>query len=258
MKEYTLNKYQLLGIILIGLIWESFHRIIGNSVILPSPIETLISFKELISNAHFINILFTTLSRIIISFLIGLFIAIIIGIMAALNSWFYNLISPIMSLFKTVPTMAIVILALIWLTNKKAPILIAILMVLPILYEAVIKGIKDIDPNLLSMANIYQVKPLLKIKDIYIPSVLHNIGAIFSSTIGLCLKLVIGGEVLGQPPYSIGTSIQTEKMYLNTAGVLAWILILVILSFIIDKMSKILLLAIYATRRGSHNGSTLR
>lgn len=258
MKEFTLNKYQLLGIVLIGLIWEGFHRVIGNSVILPSPMETLVSFKELITNQHFINILLNTLSRTIISFLIGLLLAIIIGIIAALNNWFYDLIFPIMSLFKTVPTMAIVILALIWLTNKKAPILIAILMVLPILYEAVIKGIKDIDPNILSMANIYQVKTISKIKDIYIPSVLHNIGGIFSSTIGLCLKLVIGGEVLGQPPHSIGTSIQTEKMYLNTAGVLAWILILVILSLVIDKISKILLLAIGAIRKGSYNGSALR
>lgn len=258
MRGYTLNKYQLLGVIMIGAIWQGFYKIIDNSIILPSPAQTLVSLKELITNEHFRLILLSTLSRTMISFLIALMLSIVIGMVAALNNWFYDLIFPMISLFKTVPTMAIVILALIWLTNEKAPMLIAILMVLPILYEAVIKGIRDIDPNLLNMANVYEVKMIHKIKDIYIPSVLHNIGAIFSSSIGLCLKLVIGGEVLGQPPYAIGTSIQTEKMYLNTAGVLAWILILVLVSLFIDKIVQMILLAVSIIRKGIRNGSTLR
>lgn len=258
MREYTLNKYQLLGMILIAAIWQGFYKVIGNSVILPSPLEALIALKELITSEQFLKTIITTLSRTMISFLIAFVLSIVIGIIAALNKWFYDLIFPMISLFKTVPTMAIVILALIWLTNKKAPILIATLMVLPILYEAVIKGIRDVDPKLLGMAKVYDVKTIYKIKDIYIPSVLYNIGAIFSSTIGLCLKLVIGGEVLGQPPLSIGTSIQTEKMYLNTAGVLAWIMVLVILSLLIDWVGKMSLLVVGTIRKGIQSGSALR
>ena len=180
MREYTLNKYQLLGMILIAAIWQGFYKVIGNSVILPSPLEALIALKELITSEQFLKTIITTLSRTMISFLIAFVLSIVIGIIAALNKWFYDLIFPMISLFKTVPTMAIVILALIWLTNKKAPILIATLMVLPILYEAVIKGIRDVDPKLLGMAKVYDVKTIYKIKDIYIPSVLYNIGTIFS------------------------------------------------------------------------------
>lgn len=256
MKGFSLNKHKILGLILILFIWISSYFLIGNSVILPSPIETILAFKDIILSANFTLTILTTLSRIIVSFLIGLSLALVLGIVAALNQWFYDLLSPLIALFKIVPTMAIVILALIWLTNKKAPILIAVIIIFPILYEAVIKGIKDIDKNILSMTNVYEVQTIDIVKYIYIPNILSNILAIFSSTMGLCLKIVIGGEVLGQPLNSIGTSIQTEKMYLNTAGVLGWIAILVILSLIINLFSKLLRYFIqYLTKKkGYYNG----
>lgn len=257
MKGFTLNKYKVLGLMMLIMIWTFSYMIIGNSVILPSPVETAVAFKEIIISANFAVTIFTTLSRIIISFLIGLALALVLGIISALNQWFYDLLSPAISLFKIVPTMAIVILALIWLTNQRAPILITVIIVLPILYEAVIKGIRDIDPNILSMTDVYRVFTVDVIRYIYIPSILNNIIAILPSTIGLCLKIVIGGEVLGQPPNSIGTSIQTEKMYLNTAGVLGWIVILVILSVIVDMTTKVFVCFIKAIRKGLKDGQTV-
>lgn len=254
MKGFSLNKHKILGVIMIIAIWTVAHMVIGNSVIIPSPLETASAFKEIILGPKFTIIIATTLVRIIISFAIGLILALILGIVSALNQWFYDLLSPLISLFKIVPTMAIVILALIWLTNRRAPILIAVIIVLPILYEAVIKGIRNIDPNILSMTGVYKVSTIDIIRYIYIPSILNNLFAIFSSTIGLCLKVVIGGEVLGQPNNSIGTSIQTEKMYLNTAGVLGWILILVMLSLVVDIITKLFVVAIKAVRKGLKNG----
>lgn len=257
MKGFTLNKHKALGLVMLIILWALSYRMIGNSVILPSPIETAIAFKDIVSSQYFMTTILTTINRLLISFLIGLALALVLGIISALNQWFYDFLSPTISLFKIVPTMAIVILALIWLTNQRAPILITVIIVLPILYEAVIKGIKDIDSNILSMSKVYRVSKADVIRYIYIPSVLNNIMAIFSSAIGLCLKIVIGGEVLGQPSNSIGTSIQTEKMYLNTAGVLGWIIILVILSLVINVTAKILIYVIKTIRKGFKDGNTV-
>ncbi len=253
MKGFSLNKNKVLGIMMILAIWTLAYWLMGNSVIIPSPLETATAFKEILRSPSFTITMATTLTRIVISFIIGLILALILGMVSALNQWFYELLSPAVSLFKIVPTMAIVILALIWLTNRRAPILIATIIIFPILYEAVIKGIRHIDPNILSMTGVYKVAAIDIIRYIYIPSILNNLLAIFSSTLGLCLKVVIGGEVLGQPNNSIGTSIQTEKMYLNTAGVLGWLLILVILSVILDTITKIFVSAIKAVRKGLKN-----
>ncbi len=241
MKTYTLKnkKYIFLGILILFLTWIGAYYAIENSIILPSPKETLISLNEIVKDKSFYAILLNTLRRTIISFLISLILAVILGIIAALSRGFYYFLSPILALLKTIPTMAIVVLALIWLTNDKAPILIATIIIFPILYEAVINGIQDIDQNLIKMAKVYKVTERNIIRYIYIPNVLKSIFYVFSSALGLSLKVVIGGEVLGQPPNSIGSSIQVEKMQLNTSGVFAWIIILVLISLIIEILSKV-------------------
>lgn len=256
MTGFSLSKHKAFGILSIILLWTVSYKLIGNSVIMPSPGETAIAFKEIIISPSFLPAVLSTLSRIMISFLIALGLAFSLGIISATNQWFYDFLSPAMGLFKIVPTMAIVILALIWLTNQKAPILIAVILVLPILYEAVVKGIKGIDPDILSMLDVYQVEGKDIVRYIYIPSILKSVGAIFSSAVGLCLKIVIGGEVLGQPSKAIGTSIQTEKMYLNTAGVLGWIIILVILSLLLEVVAKLFITISKALRRGLGNEYT--
>ncbi len=257
MKGFSLNKNKVLGLISMIILWTVSYQLIGNSVIMPSPMETAIAFKEIIMSPDFALTILNTMSRIIISFIIALGLALVLGIISALNQWFYDFLSPTIGLFKIVPTMAIVILALIWLTNKKAPILIAVIIVLPILYEAVVKGMKAIDLNILNMVRVYKVETRDIIRYIYIPSIFKSVGAIFSSSIGLCLKIVIGGEVLGQPSRAIGTSIQTEKMFLNTAGVLGWILILVILSLLVDLLSKAFIHMSKVIRKGHQDGRTL-
>jgi NitT/TauT family transport system permease protein len=89
------------------------------------------------------------------------------------------------------------------------------------------------------MARLYKVKKWTVITDIYIPSILMNVNGVMSSALGLNFKVVISGEVLGQPKFSIGSSLQLEKMYLNTSGVFAWIIIIVVLVIISEKLIKL-------------------
>ncbi|HAE91256.1 MAG TPA: ABC transporter permease, partial [Tissierella sp.] len=44
------------------------------------------------------------------------------------------------------------------------------------------------------------------------------------------LKMVIAGEVLSQPKYAIGSNLQLQKMYLNTSGIFAWIIIILFIA----------------------------
>ena len=68
------------------------------------------------------------------------------------------------------------------------------------------------------------------IRDIYIPSILYNLTLVLNTALGINLKMVIAGEVLGQPKYGIGSSLQLERIYLNTSGVFAWIIIILLIS----------------------------
>ena len=61
-----------------------------------------------------------------------------------------------------------------------------------------------------------------------------------TSAININLKMVIAGEVLSQPKFGIGSNLQMEKMYLNTSGVFAWIIIILVISKILGYVGIVL------------------
>jgi len=247
MKDYICKsrKYVTFSIIVLIVIWAIASKIVNNQVIIPSIKDTALSLISIIKDKNFIVIMFATLLRSTISFLISFIVAMFLGIIGSLSMIAYNFMLPVLSFLKSVPTMAVIMLALIWLDNDSAPILIGFIVVFPILYESVLAGVINVNPKIIDMARLYKVKNWTVIKDIYIPNILMNINGVVSSALGLNFKVVIAREVLGQPKYSIGSSLQLEKMYLNTSGVFAWIIIIVISVLIFEKLIKLLNIKIY-------------
>lgn len=187
-------------------------------------------FIKIIKSQNFITTVTATLTRVIIGFLISFISALILGILSGVFKPVYYLLRPIIVIQKATPTMAIILLAIIWLKSEWAPILVGFLIIFPIIYTTVIQGIESVDVKLIEMARVYKLSMLTVMKDIYIPSIKSSLMSTSSSTIGLNLKVIIAAEVLSQPSASIGTSFQIEKANLNTAGVFAWVLVSIIIA----------------------------
>ncbi len=240
MKRFILKdrKLSIISKVMMIIIWIMLSRVIDNEVILPTIKSTMISLIHIIKEPSFLKIVEYSLLRSLIGFLISLSLAVLMGILSSLSKVVYNLMLPILNFLSSVPTMAIIILALIWLDNEFAPMFVGFIMVFPMLYETVLKGILNVDKNIIDMAEIYKVDKIAIIKDIYLPSIFLNLGLVFTSALGINLKMVIAGEALSQPKYAIGSSLQLQKIYLNTSGVFAWIIIILLIAKIFEYMMK--------------------
>lgn len=232
MKEFLWKdkRYIAVSMAVLFALWGLASLEVHNEIILPSIGSTLQNVVQIIGDKDFLSIISASIVRCIESLVLSLAAAILIGIAASFSKLVYNFMLPITSFLKAVPTMGIVVLALIWLDSENAPKLIGFIAVFPILYESVQNGIFHVDPKILQMAQLYKASKFNIIMGIYSPSILMSLNHVINSAIGLCFKVVIAGEVLGQPKYSIGSRLQLEKMYLNTAGVFAWVIIIVALT----------------------------
>jgi NitT/TauT family transport system permease protein len=243
MKNFTLKdkKLSILSkFILLGS-WIVLSEIIDNEVILPTVKSTLESLLEIVTSSDFINIVVSSLIRSLIGFLASLFLAVLLGILSSISKLCYNLMIPVLNFLSSVPTMAIIILALIWLHNEVVPMFVGFIMVFPILYETVQKGILNVDKKILEMCKLYRINRWTIIKDIYIPSILINLSMVFTTALSTNLKMVIAGEALSQPKYAIGSNLQIQKMYLNTSGVFAWIIIILFISKVLAYIVELLM-----------------
>ncbi len=237
-----LNKvYLLLSVFFAILLWHILAYFIGSEIILPTPLKTIEEFFKIIQAEDFIVVIASSVSRILFGFLISFSLACLLAFLSSMFKVFEYLIKPYLLTIKSVPTMAIILLAIIWLKSNAAPMLVSSLVCFPIVFSNVFEGFKTVDNKLIEMANVFNVGFIDKLTKIYLPHLKNYIVAGATTAISLSVKVTIAAEVLSQPLQSIGGKLQIERVNLNTAGVFAWALIAILLAGIFEVVLKFIL-----------------
>ena len=161
------------------------------------------------------------------------------------------LLSPLLKIVRAAPVASFIILALVWIRTNTLPAFIAFLMVVPVVWGNVEKGIRETDAGLLEMAKVYRLgwwKTLVRVR---IPSVMPYFLAAATTGLGFAWKSGIAAEVICRPAMSIGRQLQDAKVYLETPEVFAWTAVVVALSMVLEKG---LLLAVRRLKRYNTGG----
>lgn len=235
MKRFMQNSPKFLSIFFFLIIWEGVALYIDNSLLFPRVSEIFLSLKNLVASGDFILILWNTLSRLFISIVFSLILAIIFSVASYRYEIVGFLFFPFIIFLRAVPTIAIIIVVLIWSSVEKVPIVVGILILFPILYESILGGIKNVDKNLLKMSKVFKVPTKRVVRDIYIPSIYYSISSNIPSYMGLTFKVIIAGEVLSQESLSIGGEIFINKIYLESSNIFAWIIVVIVLNYFLEK-----------------------
>lgn len=217
------------------LVWQLISMAVGHRLLLASPLETLVRLTELIQTADFwLSVLFT-LGHILAGFFAAVVLGTIFGALSAEFDWMGELLSPLLSVIKSIPVASFVIVALIWVPSKRLSVLISFLIVLPLIYAAVLDGLTHIDPKLRQMAQVFRMPVLNRILSIDLPTVLPRLISSASVAIGLAWKSGVAAEVIGIPTGSIGERLYKAKVYLATPDLFAWTLTIVLASMLCER-----------------------
>lgn len=235
MKRFMQNSPKFLSIFFFLIIWEGVALYIDNSLLFPRVSEIFLSLKNLVASGDFILILWNTLSRFFISIVFSLILAIIFSVASYRYEVISFLLFPFIIFLRAVPTIAIIIVVLIWSSVERVPIVVGMLILFPILYESILGGIKNVDKNLLKMSKVFKVSTKRVVIDIYIPSIYYSISSNIPSYMGLTFKVIIAGEVLSQESLSIGGEIFINKIYLESSNIFAWIIVVIVLNYFLEK-----------------------
>ena len=216
--------------------WKLLALYFNSSFIVPHPEDTFITVMKLIGSSGFLKVVGTTVLRGVTGFVISAVIGIGTGILAGVSPGFNAFINPIMVTVRSTPVISLILLALIWFSSGMVPIFIAMLTMFPFICTNVVDGIRSVDQNLIEMAGFYQVGRRKIISGVYIPAIMPFIISGASSAMGIGWRAIIIGEVLSQPRYGIGTSMQSAQIFLNVDVVIAWTLIAVLISYVFEKL----------------------
>lgn len=240
MKEFSWKSKLnvLIGLIFFLIIWQSAACIIDKEIYLPKLQNVFYSILEIIRDKDFIKNVSSSMGRSLISFFSALILAIILSILALVSNFFRDFIKPFNAIGKTIPTMVLVVLALIWFDKDKAPYVVGFAIVYPLLFEGIYAELSNVDHKIIEMCSIYNVSMKNKILKIYFPILLRYLIDIFMSSFSLAFKVVIAGEVHGQPQYGIGAAIQNDKVNFEITNIFAWIVLIALFSVVFELINK--------------------
>lgn len=215
-------------------VWQLAAAAVGQELLLPGPAAVGRRLLELAAGAVFWQTALASLLRIFGGLLLGVALG---ALLAGLTAWVPLLdwvLTPAVKVVRATPVASFILLVYLWVERGRVPGLISALMVLPVVWGNVTRGIAETDPQLLELARAYGFGRGRTLRRIYIPSVLPYFASGCRTALGLAWKAGVVAEVLCQPQNAIGTQIYNTKYYLETPSLFAWTLVVIALSFLLE------------------------
>ena len=222
-------------------VWQAAAMAIGQEVFLVSPVQALRCLLRLLPQADFWHRVGFSAGRILLGFGLGVVCSAALAVAAEICPAAEVLIAPVLQLVKATPVASFIILALVWVRGSSLSVLISFLMVLPVLWGNVCKGISQTDGQLLEAARAYRFGRWKTLRLVYVPSVLPYFASGCATGLGLAWKAGVAAEVLCRPAWAVGTQIVQARDYLETPSLFAWTLVVLLLSLALEKLLSALL-----------------
>ena len=215
-------------------VWSIAYFGVGNALIVPSFLDCARAFFALLSAGAFYKSLFATLLRVVFAFVLSFVLAGVFALGAYLSVYFAKILAPILALLRCVPVLAVLLVFLLWVGADSAPVLVAVLTLLPIFYTAFYTALMGVDKELLEMSKVFCVPKKRQIKSLYLPALIRVSAREASAGFALGLKLVVSAEVLAQTAKSLGGRMQEAKIYLDIPLLFALVLVVSILGIAVE------------------------
>ncbi|MFA5468804.1 MAG: ABC transporter permease subunit [Sphaerochaetaceae bacterium] len=233
---WTTKLIVALSALLLLLLWQLAAVVLDAPIILPRVGPIAAKIVSLVQQKPFSLNLWATITRALKSFLIILGTGGILGVLAGYSPQLRAFLVPFLLLCKATPVMAVILLAFIWFTSGTVPLFSAFLMGFPVMYIQMEQGVALISQPLKEMCKVYHFSPRDRLFHLIIPSLAPSIITGAKASLAMVWKVVIASEVLTVPRYGVGSRMQLAQVNLETAEVLGWTLVAILLTALGDLL----------------------
>lgn len=240
MKNKKIIPY-ICSFVLLFIVWWIASVLINSDLILPSPQKVFDTGLHLLVTKAFWKSFGLTLCRIFLAFFISTVLGFAAGYVFSLCSFVKHFFEPYITILQVTPVVALILIVNFWFKSYTVPVVIAVLMTLPIMTNAVYNGFMCVDSKILQMTEVYKLSKVKIFFKVKLPSAKPSVFMGLNSIFGLTWKVVIAGEVLCLPKFSIGQLMQSGNIHLETTEVMALTILLILICFILQKIMQVLL-----------------
>lgn len=213
----------------------------GNELLLPYPATVARSLAVLALSPAFWQTVAATLGRIVAGMAVGTLAGVLLAVFTWRFVWADRLLSPVIRVIRATPVASFILLLLLWISRNLVPGVISGLMVLPVVWENLTRGLGETDGQLLELARAYRFSPWKRVRLVYLPSLRPYFLSAVTTSMGLAWKSGVAAEAICWPRPGIGTQIYNTKLYLEIPSLFAWTAVVVALSLVLEGLLRLAL-----------------
>ena len=225
----------ILAVIAMWIVWIIVYYSVKNDYVIPSFQNTFTSiWRDCIAKGAFWTAFGNTFLRTLLAFIISFIIAAALACLCALSKKMAAFIMPFMVFLRTLPTLAVVLILLIWTNPRIAPVIVTVLVLFPMIHARLYTAIDGIDGGIRQMIKVYNIPKNQAIFKIYLPMITPEVLPQTGADISLGLKIMVSAEVLASTFKSLGGMMQDARIYLDMPRLAALTLLTVLVGLAID------------------------
>lgn len=228
--------FSVAAIVIMWLCWLIAYYVQGNEYVVPSVGSTLSALWQLLGQAAFWKAFGGTLLRALEAFALSFVLAAVCSLLSALSNAFARILKPIVTALRTIPTMALILILLLWTSRTATPVIVGCLVTFPMVYAQMNAAYAGIDKGLADVAKVYNFTPAQKVFKMYLPLMLPNILSQSGAAYSLTLKIIVSAEVMARTLSSIGGMMQEARNYLEVPELFALTIVTVVAGAVAEAL----------------------
>ncbi len=230
--------YSTSCIFLLILTWIIISTITNNDLIFPSFVKIIKAIGDILTKMVSLKYILYDFIRIIYSVTISFLVSIVVVFVYIKFRHSYSFLKPLLVFLKTIPVVAVSIFIWLLVGGGQVPIITTILVIVPVIIQALVSAIDNMDRNLVDELRMVNNNHLVSFFQVYLPYLLPYLVMSFFQTFGLGLKVMVTSEYLSQINNSIGKALYNAQSAIQIDVILAWSVIIVCIVVACEQIMK--------------------
>jgi len=223
----------LTGILLFVALWE-WGSLAYGSFLLPGPRDALASLVAFGDNGELWAAVWATTWRAMTGFAIAALAGVALGLIAGLSHTVGRALEPVSTVLLGIPPIAWIVLALLWFgSGSLAAIYTVVATTIPVAFAGAQIGARTLDHRLQEMGDVFQVPFVMRLWDFYLPHIVSYVFPALITALGVAWKVTVMAELFATED-GVGAGMAMARVSLDTAGAMAWIMVVVMLLLVAE------------------------
>ncbi len=236
-KRIWVNLLQTVGaIVFLIALWWAVYLLVGNETLVPAISDCLKQAGGLLLDSGFWQAFLRTAGRAFSAFFIAFAFAGVFAVIAYLLPAFSRFFAPIVAALRSLPTLAVLLILLVWWGAGFAPVAVAFLSLFPMLYTGILAALLGIDKQLIEISRVYGAPAWKRVFGVYLPLSAPYILREAGGALGFSVKLVVSAEVLASTAKSLGGMMQEAKLYAEMPTLFALVGVAFVFALVLELL----------------------